>query len=417
MANSNKDDTGLHPDTLMMSYGYDPFLSQGAVKPPVFLTSTFAYRAAEEGAALFDSMRAKDHENEGLIYSRFNHPNLQIAEDRIAIFEKGESAAVFSSGMSAIATSILALVKPGEIILRSQPLYGGTETLITNVLSNMGIKSASLADGLNFDSMRHAAQVGMNQGVVSMLFLETPSNPTNSLIDFESITVLADQIEKTQGRRPLIVCDNTLLGPIFQTPLVHGVDLVLYSLTKYIGGHSDLVAGAAVGDRSVIDTIRTARSAYGSHLDPHSSWMIGRSLETVSIRMQRAAQTGEEIARWLATQPGVTKIHHPLLISNQNYQQTYERQCTGPGSTFSFEIKGGRNDAFAFLNRLRIFKQAVSLGGTESLVCHPRSTTHSSVSEELLDSLGVSDTLVRTSVGLEHPEDLIRDLSQALSRD
>ena len=417
MTKANTPSSGLHPETLMMSYGYDPFLSEGAVKPPVFLTSTFAFKTAEDGEAFFDSLRAKDDTNSGLIYSRFNHPNLQIAEERLAVFEQGESAAVFSSGMSAIATTILTLVRPDDVVLRSQPLYGGTETLLTNVLAKMGVKTSSFVDGLSASAIVEASKTAMAEGTVSLIFLETPSNPTNTLINFEAVAEAAEYIEKTQGRRPLIVCDNTLLGPIFQSPLRHGVDIVVYSLTKYVGGHSDLVAGAAIGQKEVIEQIRAARSAYGTQLDPHSSWMLGRSLETVSIRMKQAAQSGEKVALWLSKQPQVTKVHHPLSIQDERYQQTYDQQCSGPGSTFSFELAGGKESSFAFLNRLKIFKLAVSLGGTESLVCHPRSTTHSSVPAALLDELGVSESLVRTSIGLEHPDDLIADLEQAIDPD
>lgn len=412
MSDSNDD---FHPETLMMSYGYDPFLSEGAVKPPVFLTSTFAFKTAEEGAAFFDALREKDNVNSGLIYSRFNHPNLQIAEDRIALYEKGESAAVFASGMAAISTSILALAKPGEVILRSQPLYGGSETLITNVLSNLGIKTASFVDGLSYSAMEEAAREAMQAGEVAIIFIETPANPTNTLIDFEAMTRVADAIADHQSRRPLILCDNTLMGPLFQSPLLFGVDVVLYSLTKYVGGHSDLVAGAAVGSKKVIDQIRSARSAYGTQLDPHSSWMIGRSLETLNLRMRRAAESGEKIARWLNNHPKVLRVHHPLLNNDERYRSVYGEQCSGPGSTFSFEIDGNRAVTFACLNKLRLFRQAVSLGGSESLICHPASTTHSSVPKELLDKLGITQSLARTSIGLEHPDDLISDLSQALA--
>ena len=405
----------LHPETLMMSHGYDPFLSEGAVKPPVFLTSTFAFRTAEEGANFFDALRAADNSASGLIYSRFNHPNLQIAEERLAVYEGGETSAVFSSGMSAIATTLLALVQTGETILRSQPLYGGTETLITNVLAKQGIKTECFVDGLDESSLRQAAKCAMQGGRVSVIFLETPSNPTNTLIDFELVSKIAGEIEEQQNHRPLIVCDNTLLGPIFQSPLEHGVDLVLYSLTKYIGGHSDLVAGACIGSKELIDKVRAARSAFGTQLDPHSSWMIGRSLETVSLRMQRANDSAIEIAKFLDSHPKIAHLHHPLFAQHASYKTVFEKQCSGPGSTFSFDLVGGREKAFKFLNQLGIFKLAVSLGGTESLVCHPRSTTHSSVNPELLDQLEISEALVRTSIGLEHPDDLIADLTQALA--
>ena len=414
MAKARKSDTGLHPETLMMSHGYDPFLSEGAVKPPVFLTSTFAFKNAEDGAAFFSAMREKDAKQGGLIYSRFNHPNLQIAEERLALYEQGEAAAVFSSGMSAIATTIISLVGSGEVILRSQPLYGGTETLITNSLQSLGIKTASFVDGLDIDSMHSAATEAMTLGPVAMIFVETPSNPTNTLIDFELINRIADQIAAQQSKRPLIVCDNTLLGPVFQSPLVHGVDISLYSLTKYIGGHSDLVAGAAIGRKDLIDSVRSARSAFGTHLDPHSCWMIGRSLETVALRMERATENARKVARYLASHPRIKKLHHPEYVDNAHYRATYEKQCSGPGSTFSFELVGARDTAFEFLNKLNVFKLAVSLGGTESLICHPRSTTHSAVSATLLDGLEISEALVRTSIGIEHADDLIADLDHAL---
>ena len=415
MADKKAPGAPLHPETLMMSHGYDPFLSEGAVKPPVFLTSTFAFRTAEDGANFFDALRAADSDASGLIYSRFNHPNLQIAEERLAVYEQGETAAVFSSGMSAIATTLLALVQSGETIVRSQPLYGGTETLITNVLAKQGINTHGFVDGLSEENLREAAAKAMQDSLISLIFLETPSNPTNTLIDFEMVSKIAGEIEQQQNQRPIIVCDNTLLGPIFQSPLNHGVDLVLYSLTKYIGGHSDLVAGAAVGSKELIDKVRAARSAFGTQLDPHSSWMIGRSLETVSLRMQRANDSAIEIAKFLSDHPKIAKLHHPLFAEQANYQAVFEKQCAGPGSTFSFDVVGGREKAFNFLNQLNIFKLAVSLGGTESLVCHPRSTTHSSVPASLLDQLEISEALVRTSIGLEHPEDLIADLSQALA--
>jgi len=402
----------------MISYGYDPFLSEGAVKPPVFLTSTFAFPTAEDGAAFFASLSGEASVEEkdaaGLIYSRFNHPNLQIAEDRLAVFESGEAATMFASGMAAISTTLLALVSHGEVILRSQPLYGGTETLITSVLAGMQLRSHAFSDGLSLDSIRSAAANAMALGPVRVIFLETPANPTNTLIDFAAIRTVTDEITRIQGQRPIIVCDNTMLGPVFQQPLRHGIDIVLYSLTKYIGGHSDLVAGAAIGRRELIDPIRRARGAFGTQLDPHSSWMIGRSLETVDLRMRRAADSARLVANWLAGHPRIGKVYHPAHIADESYQAVYRRQCSGAGSTFSFDIAGGRETVFPVLNRLRLFKLAVSLGGSESLVCHPTSTTHSGVDRQLREQLHISESLVRVSIGLEHPDDLIADLTQAL---
>jgi len=404
----------LRPETLMTSYGYDPFLSEGAVKPPVFLSSTFAFRSAEDGANFFNALSepGRDDPTMGLVYARFNHPNLQIVEDRLSLFEGGEEAVVFSSGMAAISTTLLALLEPGEVVLHSQPLYGGTETLIGSALAKLGMQGIGFADGLSIEAMRRAAEAAT--GRIAVLFIETPANPTNALVDFACAVDVAEAIGRTQGSRPLLVCDNTLLGPVFQQPLLHGVDLSLYSLTKYIGGHSDLVAGAAIGRRDLIRRVRKMRSAFGTQLDPHSSWMIGRSLETVTVRMERAATGAEAIAKWLSGQAGVERVYHPKLIETPAYRATYERQCSGAGSTLSFDVAGGRDAAFRLLDALQLFKLAVSLGGTESLACHPASTTHSGVNPETRRSVGVGEGLIRVSIGLEDPGDLMADLDNAL---
>lgn len=407
----------LHPETQMMTYGYNPFLSEGAVKPPVFLTSTFAFRSAEDGAAFFDTLAGRtklpEGEKAGLIYSRFNHPNLEIVEDRLALLEGAEAAAVFSSGMAAISACFLTFLRPGDTLLHSSPLYGGTETMVRKILPEFGIRSAEFHDGLNRAAIAAAAE---GHERVKMIFIETPANPTNAMVDFAAVKAVADEIEGKSGSRPLVVCDNTMLGPIFQKPLQHGVDLVAYSLTKYVGGHSDLVAGSVAGAKPLLDRIRTIRSAFGSQLDPHSSWMIARSLETLVLRMTRAAESGTKVARWLAENPHLpVTVHHPELSNDPAYNAVYRRQCSGPGSTFSFTLQNAdRQQAFRLINALTLFKSAVSLGGTESLICHPASTTHSSVGGEVLDRLNVTEGLIRVSIGLEHPDDLIDDLDHAL---
>ena len=316
--------------------------------------------------------------------------------------------------MAAISTTLLALVSHGEVILRSQPLYGGTETLISSILAGIQLRSHGFTNGLSLNDIRQAAVDAMALGSVRVIFLEIPANQTNSLVDFNAIKVVADEIKHQQGERPIIVCDNTLLGPLFQQPIEHGVDIVLYSLTKYIGGHSDLVAGAAIGAREFIDPIRRARSAFGTQFDPHSSWLIGRSLETVSLRMRRAVESASLVSAWLAAHPCVEAVYHPEHVTDDRYRQVYERQCSGAGSTFSFALVGDRTQAFAAVNKLQLFKLAVSLGGTESLVCHPASTTHKGVERQLRDALKITDSLIRVLIGLEHPDDLIADLAQAL---
>src|ERR1700712_1342040 len=294
----------LHPETLMLGYGYDPALSEGAVKPPVFLTSTFVFTSAEHGKAYFDYVSGRREppagETAGLVYSRFNHPNSEIVEDRLAVFEGAESGLVFSSGMSAIATTILAYARPGDAILHSQPLYGGTETLLVRTLANYGMAAEGFTDGLSPDAMDAAAERAMARGRVSLILIETPSNPLNSLVDLSLVAALRERIALAQGHRPLVVCDNTMLGPVFQAPLRHDVDIGVYSLPKYLGGHSGLVAGAALGSTGLLHPVRLLRGAIGTGLDPHSCWMLGRSLETLSLRMHAAARNAEAVANFLA---------------------------------------------------------------------------------------------------------------------
>lgn len=419
----HKDRIGNHklkPETLMLGYGYDPTLSEGAVKPPVFLTSTFVFNSAEHGKEFFDYVAGRREppqgETAGLVYSRFNHPNAEIVEDRLAIFEETEAGLLFSSGMSAIATAILAFAKPGDVILHSQPLYGGTETLISKTLANLGIQSAGFGDGVDEASIRAAATEAQGKGRVSVILVESPSNPVNTIVDIALIRRIAEEIGTAQGQRPIIMCDNTLLGPIFQKPIQHGVDISLYSLTKYVGGHSDLIAGAALGSKELMKPVRMLRSAIGTQLDPHSCWMLGRSLETLALRMNAANRNGEIVAKFLSDHPMVTKLHHlDYLPEGSPAKRVYDAQCSAPGSTFSFDVKGGEPEAFRVLNALQVFKLAVSLGGTESLISHPASTTHSGVPKATRDRLGVSDATIRVSIGIEHPDDLVADLAQALS--
>jgi methionine-gamma-lyase len=410
----------LRPETLMLSYGYDPMLSEGAVKPPVFLTSTFVFGSAEEGRDFFDYTAGRKKPPEGtgagLVYSRFNHPNSEIVEDRLAVYEGAESCVLFSSGMSAISTTILAFARPGDVILHSQPLYGGTETLLARTMADFNIGAVGFVDGVSEPAIRAAVQEARGKGRISVIMIETPANPTNTLVDIKLLRRIADEIGAAQGFRPVLVCDNTLLGPVFQRPLDHGADVSVYSLTKYVGGHSDLIAGAALGSKATIAPIKALRGSVGTNLDPHSCWMLGRSLETLGLRMERSNSNARLVAEYLRDHPKVDKVHYlAFLEEGSEAQSVFARQCTGPGSTFSFDIKGGETEAFAFLNALQIFKLAVSLGGTESLASHPAAMTHSGVPVEVRDRIGVLDTTIRLSVGIEHPDDLIADLTQALA--
>jgi methionine-gamma-lyase len=409
----------LHPETLMLNYGYDPELSEGAVKPPVFLTSTFVFNTAEDGRDFFDYVSGRREppagKGAGLVYSRFNHPNSEIVEDRLAVYERTESGALFSSGMAAIATTLLAFVRPGDAILHSQPLYGGTETLLAKTFLNLSVSAVGFADGVSEASVKAAAEEAMSKGRVSVILVETPANPTNSLVDVAMIRRIADAIGKTQDHTPIVVCDNTLLGPVFQRPIEHGADISLYSLTKYVGGHSDLIAGAVLGPKAVVKQVKALRGSIGTQLDPHSCWMLGRSLETLQIRMERANSNARAVADFLRDHPKVEKIHYlPYHDPESPVGRTFATQCTGAGSTFSFDIKGGQPASFKFLNALKIFKLAVSLGGTESLASHPAAMTHSGVPADVRQRIGVLESTIRLSIGIEHPDDLIADLALAL---
>ncbi|WP_240476597.1 cystathionine gamma-synthase family protein [Geminicoccus roseus] len=413
-------DHPLHPETQMMNYGFDPALSEGAVKPPVFLTSTFVFRTAEEGRDFFDVVSGRRElpagESAGLVYSRFNHPNSEIVEDRLAVFEGTESCALFSSGMSAISTALLAFARPGDAILHSQPLYGGTETLLTRTLLPFGITAVGIEDGTDEAVVRAAAKRAMGKGRVAMILVETPANPTNGVVDIAMVRRVADEIGRRQGHTPVFACDNTMLGPVFQRPIQHGADLSLYSLTKYVGGHSDLIAGAALGASSVMKPVKALRGAIGTQLDPHSCWMLGRSLETLSIRMERADRNARAVAEFLRDHPKVAKVHYlPFSSPDSAAARIAAAQSTGAGSTFSFDIEGGQAAAFRFLNALQVFKLAVSLGGTESLASLPASMTHSGVPVEVRERMGVLDSTIRLSIGIEHPDDLVADLAQALA--
>jgi methionine-gamma-lyase len=409
----------LRPETLMMGYGYSPALSEGALKPPIFLTSTFVFETAQQGKDFFDltagRRQPRPGEKPGLVYSRFNNPNFEILEDRLAVWDEAERSAVFASGMAAIATVMLATLRPGDTVLHSRPLYGGTETLIRNQLTAFGVTPVGFTDSCDRAQIAAAAEDAMAQGRVGLVMLETPANPTNGLVDLEAVAATAETIAARQGHRPPVAVDNTLLGPMYQKPLRHGADLSVYSLTKYAGGHSDLVAGGVSGGEELVRRVTLLRGALGTQLDPHSCWMLLRSLETLGIRADRANDNARRVAEYLRGHPRVKAVHYlGFLAPDDPRSAVFARQCTAPGSTFSFDIEGGEPEAFAFLDRLRVMKLAVSLGGTETLISHPASTTHSGVPRNLREEIGLTDALIRISVGIEHPDDLIADLAQAL---
>ncbi len=415
----------LKPETQMMGYGYDPSLSEGSLKPPIFLTSTFVFRTAQDGKDFFDYTSGRREpeagKSSGLVYSRFNNPNLEVLEDRLALWEEGETAAVFSSGMSAISTVLWTHARPRDVILMSQPLYGGTETLIEKTLPAFGVSAESFTLGHDRNAVADAAQRAAQRaaaagGRVCLIMVETPANPTNSLVDLALMHEISAQIgAKQQGGRPPVVVDNTFLGPVFQRPLAHGADLVMYSLTKYVGGHSDLVAGGVVGSREAVGPVKKLRGALGTQLDPNTAWMIMRSMETLSLRMHKSAQNAALVANFLRGHPKVANVNYlGFLAADDPRYPVFQRQCESAGSTFGFAVKGGEAEAFRLLDALQVIKLAVSLGGTETLMSHPASTTHSGVNKQTRDRIGITDALIRISVGIEDADDLIADLGAAL---
>ena len=412
----------LKPSTLMMGHGFDPQLSEGSLKPPIFLTSTFAFENAAAGKRHFEHITGQREGNaEGLVYSRFNGPNQEILEDRLSVWEDAEDALVFSSGMSAIATVMLACVGAGDVVVHSGPLYAATETLINKVMDRFGITFLDFpagADRAAIDDIlaRAKAKADEQGGKVAIVYLESPANPTNALVDVEAVRAARDAAFPDEGARPAIAIDNTFLGPLWSKPLMHGAEMVIYSLTKYAGGHSDLVAGGLVGTEAMLAPVRALRNTIGTICDPNTAWMLLRSLETLELRMSRAGENALKVCTMLRDHPKVAGLGYLGFIEDASQRDIFERHCTGAGSTFSVFIKGGEEACFRFLDALVIAKLAVSLGGTETLASHPASMTHLSVPIERKRAMAITDELVRISIGVEDADDLIADFSQALEQ-
>ena len=317
--------------------------------------------------------------------------------------------------MAAITAVLIGLTLPGEVVLHSRPTYGGTDALIHTELSRLGVKAIGIPDGSDPESVRGAAEDAMAIGPVSVIWIETPANPTSRIVDIALVATVAAEIEQRQGRRPVLAVDNTFLGPLLQAPLELGTDLVMTSLTKYAGGHGDLLAGGISGTKVLVDRLKQVRTLFGSHLDPFTDWLLARSIETMALRTERACSNAARIAQYLRDHPKVTGLTYLGLLPEESPERAvFEHQCKGAGSTFSFWVRGGEAQAFAMLDRLKLFKMAVSLGGTESLICHSASTTHCAVNAQHRMEMGIGESTVRVSVGIEHPEDLIADLAQAL---
>lgn len=410
----------MRPESLMMSYGYKPSLSEGAIKCPIFQTSTFVFNNAMEGKKFFEvayGLREKDQDEElGLIYSRLNNPDLEILENRLCLWDKAEDCAVFESGMSAISTAFMEFMQPGDLLLYSKPVYGGTDHFINHFLKKLNIESVGFMAGESKESIIERIENSGRADRLAMIHIETPANPTNALIDIEMCAEIKQHFS-TEEKPVVLSVDNTYMGPLWQHPLAHGADLVLYSATKYIGGHSDVIAGACLGSKELMARVKGLRTFLGNMAGPWTGWLLMRSLETLKVRMDQQAQNAEFIAEYLNNHPKVEAVYYlgnTAKHGTDSEKAILEKQYSSHGAMIAFDVKGGEAEAFRFLDNLKLIKLAVSLGGTESLAEHPQTMTHADVDPEAKKAMNITEKLVRLSVGVENYNDLISDIDQAL---
>ena len=313
--------------------------------------------------------------------------------------------------MAAHSSIALTFVKPGDSVLHGRPIYGGVDMLYGSVMPGFGTHVETYTDGCDPDHVRAAARAALAKGPLALIVAETPANPTAAIVDLDLMVAVADEIGRETGRRPLVVVDNTLLGPFAQRPIEQGVDLNMTSLTKYCAGHSDLLAGGVTGKLELIHQLRTLRTTWGNHLDPFTAWLVVRSLESASVRIERAMANARKVAEFLQGHPKVAGVTYlGFLKEGTPARAVYDRQCKGAGSTFSFHLQGGEAESFRMLDALKLLKLAVSLGGSETLICHSATTTHYAVPREGRLAGGITDGTMRLSVGLEHAEGHLRAL-------
>lgn len=407
----------VKPQTEIFSKGYDPQRSEGAATPPVFRTSTFIFKTAAEGKRAFEIAYGLDTMKQGespaLIYTRVNNPNSEILEDKVIGWDGAEAAAVFSSGMGAISSACLAFLKPGDTLVFSDPVYGGTEYLFRHLLPSFQIKTKHFPAGATLAEMEAFVK---DDPTVKVIYLESPANPTMLMSDIAAARAIADKYSDDK-RKIIVMMDNTFMGPIFSAPIKHGADVLLYSATKFFGGHSDLVAGLALGRRDLIGQIKVMRTILGSNSDPDTAWLIHRSLGTLQIRMEKQQENAVKIVEFLRKHPKIERVAYPGLPEMGERQvELWKKQCTGTGSVISFLVKGGECEAFKVLDAVHHMKLAVSLGGIETLIEHPGTMTHSDMTPAEKINAGIMENMIRLSVGLEDPDDLIADLKQALEK-
>lgn len=393
MTQSNK-----HFNTQAIHYGYSPLDSQGALVPPVFQTSTFVFPTAQYGADCFAGKQ------KGHFYSRISNPTLELLEKRLAQLENGEGAVVFSSGIGAITSSCWSLLKPGDELIADMTLYGCTFTFFNHGLAKFGIKIKHV-DLTNLEKLKEAITEK-----TKLIFFETPANPNMRVSDITKISEIA------HPHNILVMVDSTYCSPYLQQPLGLGADIVVHSMTKYLSGHGDVTAGAIITTHALADKIRVEglKDMTGACLSPHDASLILRGIKTLGIRMEQICQNAQRIAQYLEDNPKVETIYYPGLASFPQYELA-KRQMRLAGGMIAIELKGGIKAGREFLNRLNLFSRAVSLGDCESLAQHPATMTHATYSAEERQRHGISDGLIRLSIGLEDVNDLIADLKQALA--
>ena len=403
----------VRPRTAVLTRGFDPSLSVGSARPAVFRSSTFVFESPEAAEHAFaittGKIKPENGERADLIYSRFSHPNAEILEDQIVPLEAGAHyAAVFNSGMAAIMTAFFAYARPGASIIYTTPLYGGTTGLIHKFLTPLGMNGIAVPSGQT-DAIDAAIRDAKD---VAIVYLETPANPTIIMTDIERAANAAN----ARADKPIVMVDNTFLGPAFQHPLTLGAHLSLYSATKYLAGYSDMLGGVALTpDPEIIRKIRSVRGMFGNILQPDECWILDGRLPTVSLRMNRQSKNAQRIAEALNGHRLLSEVIYPTLFTDPEQKRIFEKQCDFPGGMFSIVFKGGKEASFEFLRHLKIARTAVSLGGVETLVCHPKSTTHAGMTAQELAESGVTDGLVRISAGIEDWRDLLADFEQALA--
>ncbi|MCB0660340.1 MAG: aminotransferase class I/II-fold pyridoxal phosphate-dependent enzyme, partial [Saprospiraceae bacterium] len=339
---------------------------------------------------------------------------LEILENRLCLWDGAEDCAVFESGMSAISTVLLEFLNPGDILLYSMPVYGGTDHFINHFLPRYGITSVGFSQQHDIDEVILNLKKEGHSDKIALIYIETPANPTNALIDISKCSQLAKSLS-TPEKTVYTVVDNTYLGPIWQHPLKLGADIVVYSATKYIGGHSDVIAGAVLSNKECMSRIKTLRTFLGNMAGPWTGWLLLRSLETLKVRFEQQTKNAIEVAKMLDAHPLVEKVYYLGLLNDDDpTYPIYKKQCSGPGAMVSFLIKGKEKEAFAFLNHLQMIKLAVSLGSTESLAEHPHTMTHAGIDDEHKQEMGITENLIRLSIGVEFVGDIIRDITEAL---